>query len=138
MTFVQASQAHVPSGKAASCTIQKQSHSLANLRLAISAGDDATQLAHEVYNRPQDERKRLIEEITRVDGDSDFSRPVSGTEGRSQHTLEQAESSEKVKAITLEYYNLARLQENVQCRWMSEWGITSASKRRMRKEASDL
>ena len=26
----------------------------------------------------------------------------------------------------------------LQCRWMSEWGITLASERRMRKEASDL
>ena len=26
----------------------------------------------------------------------------------------------------------------LQCRWISEWGITLASERRMRKEASDL
>ena len=51
------SQAQLPSGKAAS-----RSQSLANVRLAVSAGDDTTQLAHEIHSCSQDERKKVIEE----------------------------------------------------------------------------
>ena len=63
MTFVRVSQAQVPSGNAAPRTIRKRSHSLANVRLAVSAGDDTTQLAHEIHTWSLDERKKLIEEI---------------------------------------------------------------------------
>ena len=68
MTFVRVSQAQVPSGKAAPRTIRKRSHSLANVRLAVSAGDDTTQLAHEIHTCSQDERKKLMEEIRRAEG----------------------------------------------------------------------
>jgi cystathionine beta-lyase/cystathionine gamma-synthase len=68
MTFVRVSQAQVPSGKAAQRTIRKRSHSLASVRSAVSAGDDTTQLAHEVHSCHQEERKKLIEEIRRTEG----------------------------------------------------------------------
>ena len=68
MTFVQVSQAQVPSGKAATRTIYKRSHSLANVRLVVSAGDDTTQLTHKIHTCSQDEREKLIEEIRRTEG----------------------------------------------------------------------
>ena len=58
----------MPTGKAALRTIRKRSHSLANVRLALSAGDDATQLAHEIHTCGRDERKKLIDEIRKADG----------------------------------------------------------------------
>ena len=68
MTFVRVSQAQVPSGKAAPRTIRKRSHSLASVRFAVSAGDDTTQLAHELHGYRQEERRKLIEEIRRAEG----------------------------------------------------------------------
>ena len=55
MTFVRVSQSQVPTGKAAPRTVRKRSHSLANVRLALSAGDDTTQLAHEIHTSGQHE-----------------------------------------------------------------------------------
>ena len=67
MTFVRVRQAQVPSGEAAPRTLRKRSHSLASVRFAVSAGDDTTQLAHEVHGCCQ-ERRKLIEEIRRAEG----------------------------------------------------------------------
>ena len=58
----------MPTGKAAPRTARKRSHSLANVCLALSAGDDTTQLAHEIHTSGRDERQKLIEEIRQVDG----------------------------------------------------------------------
>ena len=68
MTFVRVKQAQVPTGKAASRTIRKRSHSLANVRLALSAGDDTTKLAHELHACRREDRGKLLDEIRKVDG----------------------------------------------------------------------
>ena len=58
----------MPTGKAAARTVRKRSHSFANIRLALSGGDDSTQLAHEIHACDQDKRKQLLEEIRQIDG----------------------------------------------------------------------
>lgn len=60
-------QAHIPSGRAASRTVRQRSQSLSNFRQTVSAQDPASQLAHEVLSTPEEERKKLLEEIKRVD-----------------------------------------------------------------------
>ena len=78
------------SGKAAPRTIQKRSHSLASVRFAVSAGDDTTQLAHEVNNCSQKERRKLIQ-IRRAEGGFRISveQAVSGTESGPRYPLKQ-------------------------------------------------
>lgn len=70
MTFVRVRQARVPTGKAASRTIRKRSHSLANVRTALSAGDDTSQFAHELHSssRNAEDRQRLMDEIRHMGG----------------------------------------------------------------------
>ena len=65
MTFVRVRQARVPT---ASRTIRKRSHSLANVRTALSAGDDTSQFAHELhsFSRKAEDRQRLMEEMRHV------------------------------------------------------------------------
>ena len=65
MTFVRVKQAHKPTGKAAPRTVRKWSHSLANLRPKLSAGDTATQFAYELHMCNKEE---VIEELRRTEG----------------------------------------------------------------------
>ena len=61
-------QAQKWTGKAAPRTIRKRSHSLTNVRLAVSAGDSVTQLAHELHNCSRADRGEVLDELRRVDG----------------------------------------------------------------------
>lgn len=48
--------------------IRKRSSSLANVRSTLSAGDDTTQLVHELRSSSREDRGRLMEEIRQMVG----------------------------------------------------------------------
>ena len=59
-------QAEVPSGEAAPRTVRQRSQSLANVRLAMTAGDTTTQLGYEIARQ---DREKLLEDIKKAGGD---------------------------------------------------------------------
>ena len=67
MTFVLVKQTQKPTRKVSPRTVCKQSHSLASVRLAISAGDCCTQFAHEFYACSND-RTEVLEELRQTGG----------------------------------------------------------------------
>lgn len=73
---MQVPQARVATGKAASRTVRKRSHSLANVRLAVAAGDTTAQLAHELHAERRADRAKLLEELRKADRDFHIRIPV--------------------------------------------------------------
>lgn len=72
-------QAQVPTGKASQTTVRQRSQSLTNVRLSLSGGDSATQLAHEVYTSQREDRQQLLDEIRKVDGNFIVRVPVEAS-----------------------------------------------------------
>ena len=68
MTFVRVKQAQKPTRKAAPRTVRKRSHSLASVRLAISAGDCCTQFAHKFHACSKEDRTEVLEELRQTAG----------------------------------------------------------------------
>lgn len=56
----------MPSGEAAPRTVRQRSQSLANVRLAVTAGDTTAQLSHELHSVEREDREKLLEEIKKT------------------------------------------------------------------------
>lgn len=69
----------MPTGKAAPRTVRKRSQSLANVRLAVTAGDTTAQIAHEVMGQQRANREELLKELRKVDGNCLVRIPVQAS-----------------------------------------------------------
>lgn len=72
-------QAQIPTGEAAPRTVRQRSQSLANVRLAMTAGDTTTQLAHELLSTEREDREKLLEDIKNADGNFLIRVPVQSS-----------------------------------------------------------
>lgn len=96
---MQVRQAQVPSGEASPSTVRKRTQSLGHVRLAVTAGDSTTQLAHELHAAQARDREKLLEEIRKAETSSC---PVlSCHESRPEHPMEQTEDNQEVQVIVL-------------------------------------
>jgi hypothetical protein len=72
-------QAQIPTGEASPSTVRKRSKSLANVRLAVAAGDSTAQLAHELHSTQRRDREKLLDEIRSAGGNFLIQVPVQSS-----------------------------------------------------------